>query len=668
MVRHSLKVHMKREQGLRRMRRVIAQGLACWLWAAFLLPVAIHSSPARNARLERISKDLSQALAQASAPGHLVRVIMQVDTSEDGPDLSADDDQLLFRPPQDAARDNELLADIASRKGRIVRAFSRLGSMVVDLPASEVRPLAAHRQVRWVSPDRTSMVMASHIETTTGAAAARGSLGGAQQLDGNGIAIAILDTGIASDHAGFLAKIGGLSRILATVDMTGSAGGTPAYDRHGHGTHVAGIAAGADLLNNAYQGIAPNANLVSVKVLGDDGTGAISAALAGLNWVLTNAPAYNIRVVNMSLGVLSPDSYQVDPLCQAVESLVSAGIVVVVSGGNLGLPPGYTVPQYGLITAPGADPAAITAGSVNTHGTDLSSDDNVNNFSSRGPTRGYTVSGTTRLYDNVAKPDILAPGNHIVSAEADGCYLVTNYPSLHQSGGPHTSYMTLSGTSMAAPVVAGASALLLQANSGLTPSLIKAIFQYTAHLISGNLYDQGAGELNVEGAVRLAQALRTDIAGLQPGDPLLAGPIPLAQSSFAGNSFGWAGFIVGGGGYILSGMALFQNYQLIYRPGILWASGYVTYNNQTNVSGVLITPGVSVTGSKNLSSSGILVFGGEALVNPITVSNGVPTAESVVLAESVTLSESVVLSESTALAETVLEAEIERVMIEGEPQ
>lgn len=666
MIHHTLKVQMKKQQGSRRMRRVVAEGLACWLWVAFFLPAAIHSAPARNTRLERISKDLSQALAQASTLDQLVRVIMQVDTSEDGPDLSADDDQLLFRPRQDAARDNELLAEIASRKGRIVRAFSRLGSMVVDLPAGEVRPLAAHRQVRWISPDRTSMVMASHIETTTGASAARGSLGGAQQLDGNGMTIAILDTGIASDHAGFLAKIGGLSRILATVDMTGSAGITPAYDRHGHGTHVAGIAAGADILNNAYQGIAPNANLVSVKVLGDEGMGSVSTALAGLNWVLTNAPAYNIRVVNMSLGVLSADSYQVDPLCQAVESLVSAGIVVVVSGGNLGMPPGYTVPQYGLITAPGADPAAITAGSVNTHGTDLSSDDNVNNFSSRGPTRGYTVSGTTRLYDNVAKPDIIAPGNRIVSAEADGCYLISNYPSLHQSGGPHTSYMTLSGTSMAAPIVAGASALLLQANSGLTPALIKAIFQYTGHPITGNLYDQGTGELNVEGAVRLARALRSDIAALQPGDPLLAGPMPAMQSSFAGDSFAWSGFIVGGGGYILSGTALFQSYQLVYRPGIVWVGNRVSDSKSSNLNGTLITPGVSFTTASSFSSIGLLVTAGSLLLDGITVTAGVTTVQGISLAEGTSIAEGLVFAEGVSLSESILQAEIDRIMVQGE--
>lgn len=654
------------------LQRSIAVAMIYCLLMAFVAPTTLDSAPIRRAKLEQLSSDCDVLIRQAKTPTEPLRLIVQVDARDDGPDLSALDDQLLVPPSQHKRADNALIDSIRRSGGRILRANSYLGSLVVDLPANKVRALATGQGVRWISPDRPARALASHIENTTGAAAARISLGGIQQLDGTGITIAVLDTGVALDHVGFKSLAPGSlqltsgSRILTGVDMTGSTLPNPAADRHGHGTHVAGIAAGIDPVNNLYEGIAPHANIVSVKVLGDDGTGTTSTALAGLNWVLANASTYNIRVVNMSLGVLSPDSYQTDVLCQAAERLVSSGIVVVVAGGNYGLPPGSVTPQYGLITSPGADPAVITVGSANTRSSDSRVDDSVNNFSSRGPTRGHVTTASGTVYDNVAKPDIIAPGNRIVSAEADDSFLITHYPSLHVTGGPLTSYMTLSGTSMAAPVVAGAAALLLQANGGLVPGLIKAIFQYTAHPITGNLYDQGTGELNVEGAVRLAQAIRPDIAALQPGNPLLAGPMPAMQSSFAGDTFAWAGFIVGGGGYILSGTALFQSYQLVYRPGIVWVGNHVSDSKSSNVGGILITPGVSFTTASGFSSGGLLVTAGSLLIDGITVSGGVTAVQGVTLAQGTSLAEGVTLAEGVALAESILQAEVDRIMIQGE--
>ena len=162
---------------------------------------------------------------------------------------------------------------------------------------------------------------------------------------------------------------------------------------------------------------------------------------------------------------------------------------------------------YGTISSPGHEPSVITVGSLNNKGTVKRADDVVNNFSSRGPTRGSTLlSSGLRQYDNLLKPDLVAPGNKIVAAlgedtvAAGGAWnsLATRYPALAQVSGAaqaqDKALMQLSGTSIAAPVVSGAVALMLEANHGLTPAMVKAILQYTAQpLPNANLLQQGTG-------------------------------------------------------------------------------------------------------------------------------------------------------------------------------
>src|SRR5262249_50547704 len=226
---------------------------------------------------------------------------------------------------------------------------------------------------------------------------------------------------------------------------------------------------------------------------------------------------------------------------------------------------------YGSITAPADDPSVITVGAANTQQTDARSDETVTHFSSRGPTRSSTPdSEGTPHFDNLLKPDVVAPGNRIVSAQSNDCYLVDTYPSLHQSG-TNPAFMQLSGTSVAAPVVAGAVALMFEKNPGLTPPLIKAILQYTAQQLNGaNILQQGAGLLNTDGAIRLAGALRTDISDkiaqgtLNVGDSLLAGSMPSQSSTIAGETFQWGGYIFAGGTHLLAGQPLVTKYQAIY--------------------------------------------------------------------------------------------------------
>ncbi|HEX7956875.1 MAG TPA: S8 family peptidase, partial [Pyrinomonadaceae bacterium] len=400
---------------------------------------------------------------------------------------------------------------ISARGGRVLRRYGGFKSAAVELPAVALAALAALPEVRYISKDRPTLRL-GHVSLTTGADAVRtqpASGGGSYTLDGTGIGIAVIDSGVSHSHDSFLNQNGD-SRIVADVDFTGS--GSPAGDPFGHGTHVAALAAGnGSVASGVYTGIAPDASVINLRALDEDGVGTTAGLLDALEWVLDNRATYNIRVVNLSLGTAAVDSYRYDPLCLAVRSLVDAGVVVVAAAGNDGKnADGQKV--YGLIHSPGIEPSAITVGASNTFDTNSRSDDGVTTYSSRGPTRSYwTDSSNVVHHDNLVKPDLVAPGNKLVSAESAGNALVTAHPELeaYTDGAPDHAMMRLSGTSMATPLVSGAAALLLQANPSLTPNMVKALLTYTAQPLAGfNQLEQGAGQLNVEGAVRVAALTR----------------------------------------------------------------------------------------------------------------------------------------------------------------
>src|SRR5256885_5413511 len=293
-----------------------------------------------------------------------------------------------------------------------------------------------------------------------------------------------------------------------------------------------------------YGGIAPGANLVNFRVLDGKGMGTTSALLNALNAVALNRAAYNIRVVNVSLGMPAIDSYKNDPVCRAVRRLVDMGIVVVTAAGNGGKD--ATHPKvFGRIHSPGNEPSAITIGAANTFGTNSRSDDTVTSFSSRGPTRSYWKDPKgVKHYDNLIKPDLVAPGNKIIGAAAPNNELLAENPDLciDKNTVNGKGNMRLSGTSVSAPIVAGAIAVLLEANPKLTPNMIKMILMYTAQPLAGsNMLEQGAGELNIEGAVRLAKLVRTNLnSSTTVGSPLLTGPAPTPQTTIAGQTFQWS--------------------------------------------------------------------------------------------------------------------------------
>src|SRR4029077_16479978 len=173
----------------------------------------------------------------------------------------------------------------------------------------------------------------------------------------------------------------------------------------------------------AYRGIAPGAYLLNLRVLGDDGSGTASDVIEAIDWAIEPGHEYNVSVINLSLGAPVLQPYRDDPLCEAVERAVKAGITVVAAAGNFGkTKDGRAV--LGGITTPANSPYVIAVGAIDTHGTAARSDDTLASYSSKGPTR----------YDLIIKPDLSAPGHHIASAESGDSYLSKTLPQNHVSG------------------------------------------------------------------------------------------------------------------------------------------------------------------------------------------------------------------------------------------
>ncbi len=397
-------------------------------------------------------------------------------------------------------------AEVVKLGGKLGRRLALMNGLTVQLPNKVLGKLADNPGIERIIWDRPLDSTMNRVAVTVGARAVQDTLG----YTGAGIGVAVIDSGITAWHDDLtyqgrstLVKVKNGQRVSAFVDFVG--GRLNPYDDYGHGTHVAGIIAG-----NGYDtfgsraGIAPDANLVGLKVLDGNGRGVISNVIAAIEWAITNRAANNIRVINLSVGSSITESYNTDPLALAAKRAVDAGIVVVAAAGNLGKN-AKGKSQYGGITAPGNAPWVLTVGASSTEGTVSRLDDVYAPYSSRGPS----------AIDYQAKPDLLAPGTGVVSlSDATSLLSLTNPGLLLNGLLGNKPYISLSGTSMAAPVVAGTVALMLQANPSLTPNLVKAAIQYTAQVYPG--YDaltQGAGFLNTKGAVDLVRFFKTAQAG-----------------------------------------------------------------------------------------------------------------------------------------------------------
>jgi serine protease AprX len=397
---------------------------------------------------------------------------------------------------------------LARAHARVERRLRALDTWIADVPAGAVAAIGAAPAVLRVHPDRPVAATMARAAATIGATWVRAHLG----YDGTGVAVAIVDSGVTSWHDDLTGTprpgpaAGGGQRVSRFVDFVH--GSTSAYDDFGHGTHVAGVIAGDGYdSGGARAGVAPGASLVVLKVLDASGRGRVSDVISAIDYTIANREALGIRVLNLSVAAAVRESYRTDPLTLAARRAVEAGLVVVTSAGNLGADADGD-PQSGGVTAPGNAPWVITVGASSHQGTPDRGDDLVAGFSSRGPT----------ALDYQAKPDLVAPGVGLESLSDPGSTLYAAHPDWRLPGSVPTwylPYLSLSGTSMAAPVVAGTVALMLQANPALTPNAVKAILEYTAETRAGDdLLTQGAGFLNARGAVELAARLggRADAA------------------------------------------------------------------------------------------------------------------------------------------------------------
>jgi len=422
-------------------------------------PSFAASAPQSPVTVQSIDNDLAQRL-QVSAQDARIPVLIEA----------------VATPPASAGRDGnqrraQRAADVASRSGgRVGGQIAMLGAAAAELTPAQIRQVAADTGVARVSLDRP--VKAANVDTSAGTGtpvvyqSAVGATAAWQQgFTGRGVTVAILDSGIADDPA--LA-----SRVTRRVDFVSPR--TPEQgDPGGHGTHVAGIIAAA---SPQLTGIAPDARLVSVRVLDGDGNGRLSTVIRGLEWAIAHRQEQGIRVVVLALGAPSAGSYRTDPLAAAAELAWRSGLVVVAASGNDG-------PTAGSVSTPGVDPLLLTVGASDDGGTAPIADDTVPTWSGRGPTP-----------DGVAKPDVVAPGRKIVSLRVPGSTLDRQMPTHIE--GPQT--FRLSGTSAATAVVAGTVAVLLQQRPDLDPDGVKALLVRTARPLAGvDRAAQGAGSVDV---------------------------------------------------------------------------------------------------------------------------------------------------------------------------
>ena len=367
--------------------------------------------------------------------------------------------------------------------GTVTQSLPIIDGVAARVPAAAVPALAATPGLI-VSPDATVTVQAAG--NGTGDSSTYRKVVNANDLHadgqkGAGVTVALVDTGVSAvnDLAGKILPVRDdiTGAIKQCVNLSGE---STCSDTYGHGTFMAGIIAGSGAASGgAYAGMAPDARIVSIKIAGKDGSADVSNVLAAVQWVVSFKDTYGIRVLNLSLGTDSTQSFRVDPLNYAVERAWAAGIAVVVAAANRG-------PDAGTISKPGDDPWVITVGAIDDRGTPGLGDDHVPDFTSRGPTAA----------DGLAKPDLVAPGAHIVSLQAPGSSIATNVPTAMTGG-----YRMGSGTSMAAAVVSGAAALLIGEDPSLSPDRLKFALTSTARAgVDDDPMTVGAGVLDVNAA------------------------------------------------------------------------------------------------------------------------------------------------------------------------
>jgi serine protease AprX len=348
-----------------------------------------------------------------------------------------------------------------------VRArWHAIDGLAASLTAAQSARLARDPLVRSIEPEQTFHIHASTARASYGVTKAVSDFSVTGDRDGSShsfsrtdVVACVIDTGIDASHVDL-----NQGQVIGWKDFVN--GRTSPYDDNGHGTHVSSILAGQGDGNAAYRGVAPGTALVGVKVMNSSGTSTTSTIISGVQWCIDHKATYNIRIINMSFGSTGPSAGN-DALSAIVNSAADRGILPVVSAGNDG-------PAASTIGTPAAAANALTVCSISDPGVKGFS---ISPWSSRGPTA-----------DGRIKPDVCGPGEGITAARA----------------GSGSGYVTYSGTSMAAPFVAGVAALMLDMNNALTPAQLKYHMTVSAQdwTVSGSDAEVGAGRLQAYEAIR----------------------------------------------------------------------------------------------------------------------------------------------------------------------
>ncbi len=362
---------------------------------------------------------------------------------------------------------------ISAAGGQVTGDLHVINGLAARITAAKAQTLASYPGVRVVSLNST--VKKNSIDDSKLATSYDASLKAphawSKGATGEGVGVAVIDTGVAGDQPDFReSQTDPTSRVVATATI--NPGATNDNDQYGHGTHVAGIIAGngnnrsdSDPLHGNYIGVAPNADLVSIKISDDEGDATVLDVIYGLQFAVDFKDDYNIRVVNLSLESTEAQSYKTDPMAAAAEAAWFNGIVVVAAAGNRGSD------SDAVRYAPGNDPYVISVGAVDDQGTKSTGDDALASWSSRGVTQ-----------DGYSKPEVVAPGAHIVSNLAPGSEFAGMCPSCVVSG----QYIRAGGTSMSAPMVAGAVANMLELHPGWTPDQVKGVLMDSGRAVVGS--------------------------------------------------------------------------------------------------------------------------------------------------------------------------------------
>jgi serine protease AprX len=479
--------------------------------------------------------------------------------------------------------ETEISTALAQHGDNVRGAHRSISAIDADVHASDLVELANHPCVTAVSDDapvevtgvkRSNWRSVQFLSAGSKRVAATSTLRDTLGLEhtalfgsaaGSGVGVAIIDSGIApsDDFAG---------RITAFYDFTKGGVLTTPYDDYGHGTHIAGLIGSSGRLSNyEFQGVAPDVRFVVLKVLDGTGQGKTSDVISALEFVTANKALLNVQIVNLSLGheIFAPAA--ADPLVQAVERASAAGLIVVTSAGNFGQTRRVGVSGYTGITSPGNAPSAITVSAAVTMNTTTRDDDGVASYSSRGPS----------WYDAYAKPNVIAPGDKLLSDASPTSYLYKKLIGNQAKAKRGQPLLQLSGTSMAAAVTTGVVALIVQQHNEaglrhrecLSPNLAKAILEFSAVPIAGaDWLTQGTGEINARGAMALASAIETRTPAGRWW--LRSGVTP--ASTIDGKTYSWSQKVIWGND-VLTG-------DLLYVSSAAWrASDNIVWGTDDNI-------------------------------------------------------------------------------------